>query len=129
MGWRVNANNLNLNRDYLKADSPEMQAWLKMFNTWMPDFFIDTHTTDGADYQYVLTYEMELYGDMEAGLTDWANNIFLKDWSAQLDTAGFPVFPYIVFRNWENPESGIDNSVGAPMLSEVYTSLRTDPDC
>jgi hypothetical protein len=65
MGWRVTANNLNLNRDFLKADAPEMQAWLNMFNTWMPDFFIDSHTTDGADYQYVLTYQMEIYRSEE----------------------------------------------------------------
>jgi murein tripeptide amidase MpaA len=127
MGWRVNAGNLNLNRDYLKADSPEMQSWLKMFNTWMPDFFIDTHTTDGSDYQYILTYQMEIYGDMDPGLTDWTKNTFLKSWSGQLEKAGFPVFPYIVFRNWQNPESGIEMSVGAPMLSNVYTSLRNRP--
>jgi hypothetical protein len=127
MGWRVTANNLNLNRDYLKADAPEMQAWLKMFNRWMPDFFIDTHTTDGADYQYVMTYQMELYGDMDPGLTDWSKNIFLKDWSAQMENARIPVFPYIEFRNWHNPESGIEMSVGPPMLSQVYTSLRNRP--
>jgi len=61
MGWRVNANNLNLNRDFLKAETPEMQAWLKLFNHWMPEFFIDSHTTDGADYQYVLTYLVEVF--------------------------------------------------------------------
>jgi murein tripeptide amidase MpaA len=127
MGWRVTANNLNLNRDYMKADAPEMQAWLKMFNIWMPDFFIDSHTTDGADYQYVLTYQMELYGDMDPGLTDWSKNTFIKTWSAQLEKAGFPVFPYIEFRNWHNPESGIEISVGPPMLSQVYTSLRNRP--
>ena len=127
MGWRVTANNLNLNRDYLKADAPEMQAWLKMFNTWMPDFFIDTHTTDGADYQYVLTYQMELYGDMDPGLTEWSKNTFLKSWSAQLEKAGYPVFPYIEFRNWHDPESGIEISIGPPMLSQVYTSLRIRP--
>ncbi len=127
MGWRVTANNLNLNRDYLKADAPEMQAWLKMFNSWMPDFFIDTHTTDGADYQYVMTYQMELYGDMDPGLTDWSKDIFLKYWSAQLEKAGFPVFPYIEFRKWHDPESGIEISVGPPMLSQVYTSLRNRP--
>ena len=127
MGWRVNAGNLNLNRDYLKADAPEMQAWLRLFNTWMPDFFIDTHTTDGADYQYVLTYQMELYGDMDPALTGWSKNIFLKEWSDQLEKAGFPVFPYIEFRNWHNPESGIEMSVGPPMLSQVYTSLRNRP--
>ena len=127
MGWRVTANNLNLNRDYLKADAPEMKAWLKMFNTWMPDFFIDTHTTDGADYQYVLTYQMELYGDMDPGLTDWSKNTFIISWSAQLEKGGFLVFPYIEFRNWHDPESGIEISVGPPMLSQVYTSLRNRP--
>lgn len=127
MGWRVNAGNLNLNRDYLKADAPEMQAWLKMFNTWMPDFFIDSHTTDGADYQYVLTYAMEVYGDMDPGLMEWSKNSVLKPWSAKLEESGFPVFPYIEFRNWHNPESGIEISVGPPMLSQVYTSLRNRP--
>jgi murein tripeptide amidase MpaA len=127
MGWRVTAANLNLNRDFLKADAPEMQAWLKLFNTWKPDFFIDSHTTDGADYQYVLTYLMEIYGDMDPGLTDWSKNMFLKSWTAQLEKGGFPVFPYIEFRNWHDPESGIEMSVGPPMLSQVYTSLRNRP--
>jgi hypothetical protein len=127
MGWRVNANNLNLNRDYLKADAPEMQAWLHLFNSWMPDFFIDTHTTDGADYQYILTYQMELYGDMDPGLTTWSKNTFVNDWSESLNKAGYPVFPYIEFRSWHNPQSGIEISVGPPMLSQVYTSLRNRP--
>lgn len=51
MGWRVTAANLNLNRDYLKADAPETRAWLKLYREWLPDFFVDCHTTDGADYQ------------------------------------------------------------------------------
>src|SRR5690606_38881917 len=59
MGWRTNAQNLNLNRDFMKADTPELQHWLSMFNTWLPDFFMDIHTTDGADYQYALTYAVE----------------------------------------------------------------------
>ena len=71
MGWRATAQNLNLNRDFLKADAPEMQAWLKLFNKWLPDFFVDCHTTDGADYQYVLTYMMEIFGNMDPGLTAW----------------------------------------------------------
>jgi murein tripeptide amidase MpaA len=52
MGFRVNATNLNLNRDYLKAETPEIRAWLQLFNRWQPDLFIDCHVTDGADYQY-----------------------------------------------------------------------------
>jgi murein tripeptide amidase MpaA len=56
MGFRSNATNLNLNRDYLKADAPETRAFLAMFHRWLPDFFVDDHVTDGADYQYDVTF-------------------------------------------------------------------------
>ena len=127
MGWRTTANNLNLNRDFLKADTPEMQAWLRMFNKWMPDFFIDSHTTDGADYQYVLTYLMEIYGDMDEGLTNWSKNVFIDQMKTHLDKSGYPVFPYVDFRNWHDPRSGLITEVAPPMLSQGYTALRNRP--
>jgi hypothetical protein len=127
MGWRVTANNLNLNRDFLKAETPEMQAWLGMFNEWMPDFFIDTHTTDGADYQYVLTYLMEIFGNMDDGLTDWCRSRFLPAMTGKMENKGLPVFPYIEFRDWHNPKSGLESNVAPPMLSQGYTSLRNRP--
>ncbi|MCX6244775.1 MAG: M14 family metallopeptidase [Bacteroidetes bacterium] len=126
-GWRTTALNLNLNRDYLKADAPEMKAWLKMFSTWLPDFFIDTHTTDGADYQYVLTYHMEVYGNMDPGLTGWIRDPFLKTWSGKMENEGFHVFPYVEFRNWHDPQSGLETGASPPMLSQGYTSLRNRP--
>jgi len=49
MGWRTTARNLNLNRDYMKADAPETRAWLKLYTTWWPDLLIDAHVTDGAE--------------------------------------------------------------------------------
>jgi len=127
MGWRTTANNLNLNRDYLKADAPEMKAWLQMFNRWIPDFFIDSHTTDGADYQYVLTYLMEIYGDMDAGLTNWSENTFISQMQSHLNKSGYPVFPYVDFRNWHDPRSGLITGVTPPMLSQGYTALRNRP--
>lgn len=127
MGWRVTANNLNLNRDFLKADTPEMQAWLKMFNNWMPDFFIDTHTTDGADYQYVLTYLMEIYGDMDQPLTDWSKEVLIPEMKKKMEQTGFPVFPYVDFRRWHDPRSGLITEVAPPMLSQGYTALRNRP--
>ena len=51
-GLRNTAQRLNLNRDYIKADTPEMRAWLHIFNAWNPDFLIDNHVTDGSDMQY-----------------------------------------------------------------------------
>jgi hypothetical protein len=127
MGWRTTASNLNLNRDYLKADTPEMQAWLTMFNQWSPDFFIDTHTTDGADYQYVLTYAMETHGTMEPQLTKWCNDIFLTGMEKKMTTLGEPVFPYVGFRNWHDPRSGLVTHASPPMLSQGYTAMRNRP--
>jgi hypothetical protein len=126
-GWRTNANNLNLNRDYLKADAPETRAWLSLFNEWEPDFFIDCHTTDGADYQYVLTYGLEIFGNTELAITSWMKDHYLKDIEARMNSLKLPIFPYIEFRNWHDPRSGIEAGVAPPMLSQGYTALRNIP--
>src|ERR1043166_3854231 len=59
MGWRTTSTYQNLNRDYMKADTAETRAWLSLWNRWKPDLFIDCHVTDGADYQYNITYQHE----------------------------------------------------------------------
>ena len=127
MGWRVAATNLNLNRDYLKADTPEMQAWLKMFNDWLPDFFIDSHTTDGADYQYVLTYLIEIYGNMEKDLTGWSDHIFIPLLEKHMSDKNMLVCPYVEFRNWTDLRSGLIIEPAPPMFSQGYTALRNRP--
>ena len=60
VGVRSNAQNLDLNRDYVKAEAPETRASLVMFNTWDPDIFVDLHTTDGSFHGYSLTYSPSL---------------------------------------------------------------------
>ncbi len=55
-GWRLNANNLNLNRDFTKLDSAEIRNVVNVLDTWNPDFFMDVHSTDGINYQYDVTY-------------------------------------------------------------------------
>ncbi|HEV7595350.1 MAG TPA: M14 family metallopeptidase [Gemmatimonadaceae bacterium] len=60
VGVRANAQNLDLNRDYVKAEAPETRASLAMFNTWDPDVFMDLHTTDGSFHGYALTYSPSL---------------------------------------------------------------------
>jgi hypothetical protein len=127
MGWRTTAQNLNLNRDFLKADTPEMRAWLSLYNKWLPEFFIDTHTTDGADYQYVLTYGIETSGNMDQSLTDWQKNIYLPDVQHHMDMEKMPIFPYVYFRNWHDPRSGLLSGVAGPMFSQGYTAMRNRP--
>src|ERR1700694_2525612 len=52
MGWRVTAQNLNLNRDYTKAEAPEMVAMLRLLNDWDPILYVDLHVTDGAKFEH-----------------------------------------------------------------------------
>lgn len=127
MGWRTNGQNLNLNRDFVKADAPAIQAWLQMFDKWNPDFFIDCHTTDGADYQYVITYMLETMGTMDEGLTQWQKDDYLPFVKKRMFDAHYPIFPYVSFRNWHDPRSGLYMRPGRPMLSQGYTAFRNRP--
>ena len=124
MGWRTTAQNLNLNRDFLKADTPEMNAWLKLYQKWLPDFFIDIHVTDGADYQYVSTYGLETYGNMDEELTKWTNEQLIPVMEQSMDAAGYPMFPYIMFRRWHDPRSGLRSSAAGPRFSQGYTAAQ-----
>jgi hypothetical protein len=95
MGWRTTSHNLNLNRDYMKADAPEMRALLKLYSSWLPDFFIDNHTTDGADFQYHVTYGLERHQNIDAGLGTWGTQHLMPDVLADVEGRGFLTAPYI----------------------------------
>ncbi|RYV02970.1 carboxypeptidase [Shewanella sp. OPT22] len=88
MGWRTNANNLNLNRDYAKADTSEMQHMLKAINTWQPDLYIDVHVTDGIDYQYDVTYGYNLSVGLSPASFDWLENTYKPQIDAALSEQG-----------------------------------------
>ena len=88
MGFRATAQNLNLNRDYTKADAPEMRAWLAMFDAWMPDLFMDIHTTDGADYQYDLTWYLEEWGPLHPAVKAWQDAAFKQSIFPAFDRDG-----------------------------------------
>lgn len=61
VGQRPNGQQLDLNRDYVKAEAPETRGSLAMFNAWDPDLFVDLHTTDGSFHGYALTYSPSLH--------------------------------------------------------------------
>ena len=97
-GWRTTSRNLNLNRDYAKADSPEMRAVIRAFDIWAPDLYLDIHVTNGADYQYDITwgyngthaYSPELAGWMDAHLTPQLTKS-LEQWGHVPGPLVFPV--------------------------------------
>ena len=122
MGWRVSAQNYNLNRDWMKADAPETRAELGLFHRWLPDMLVDTHTTDGADYQYDLTYTLERYGNLDAGVRAWQEAAFDQHIFPGLTALGHKIAPYVVFRTEGEPKSGFDDGATKPRFSTGFAA-------
>jgi hypothetical protein len=80
--------------------------------------------TDGADYQYVMTYGVETSGNMDVALTEWIKKFFIPTFEEGMDKSGYPAFPYITFRKWHDPRSGIINNTGSPRFSQSYTAVQ-----
>lgn len=127
MGWRTTAQNLNLNRDFLKADAPEMQHWLTLYHSWLPEFFADCHVTDGADYQYVITYKIDQHGILDRDLVQWVENAYLKELKPAMKKSGFPLMEYVYLREWQNLLSGMITWASPPRFSDGYTALNNRP--
>ncbi len=127
MGWRTTAQNYNLNRDYLKADAPEMQSWLRLYHQWKPEFFIDCHVTDGADYQYALAYAIDEHGLAGRQVNAWVREQFVPHMRRAMRELGFPTIDYIQFRQRHRPRSGLVGWVAGPRFSNGYTAYNNRP--
>ena len=125
MGWRVTSIRLNLNRDYVKADAPEMRTWLTMFNQWKPHLLIDCNTTDGEDFQYVLTYKIDTHEDFGGAVSVWAKNEFLPTIIPACEGKGHIIGPFAGLVDEQHPEKGLMGGVWRPMLSNPYMTVRS----
>ena len=124
MGWRVTATRLNLNRDFMKADTPEIRAWLRLFNQWQPHLFVDTHTTDGQDFQYDINYNIDVHPDFGGEISKWAQNTFLPDVLPLVESKGHLIGPYAGLIDTNDPSKGLRGGVWPPRLSNPYVTLR-----
>ena len=123
MGFRANATNLNLNRDYMKADAPETRAWLSLWNEWKPDFFIDCHVTDGADFQYNVTYEYAHFQEVSPLLKNWMDDHFDGKVVPKVEGEGNLLTHYVEFAGRE-VTGGIATFIATPRFATGYTPLR-----
>lgn len=123
MGFRGNANYLNLNRDYMKADAPETRAWLGLWNEWKPDFFIDCHVTDGADFQYNVTYEYAHFQEISPVLKNWMDEHFDGKVVPKIESEGNILTHYVEFAGRE-VTGGIATFIATPRFATGYTPLR-----
>ncbi len=123
MGWRGNASNLNLNRDYLKADAPETRAWLRLWNEWRPDLFLDCHVTDGADFRYHVTYQFEQHENVAPSVRAWSREAFEGRIMPSAEAAGHLYSTYMVFRDNRDPRKGIDSFIASPRFATGYVPV------
>ncbi len=125
-GLRANAQHLNLNRDYIKADTPEMRAWLRLFNAWMPDFHIDNHVTDGSDMQYDVTWDMARNQDLAEPAGAWVRERFVPELDKRMAADGHLVAPYGALRN-VNGKREFFMEVFSPRYSHLYSAVQNRP--
>ncbi|TBR12030.1 MAG: peptidase M14 [Lysobacter sp.] len=124
MGWRVTAQNLNLNRDYMKADAPEMQAMLALIERWNPTVYVDLHVTDGAKFQHDVSIQVEPVnsgdGPLRAAGRDLRQGTI--DRLARAGAMPLPYYPSFVVG--DDPTSGFEDGVATPRFSHGYMPLR-----
>ena len=124
MGWRVTAQNYNLNRDYMKADAPEMQAMLALVEAWDPLATIDLHVTDGAKFRHDVSVQVEPVTAGDALLRK-AGRALRDGVIARLDAQGSMALPfYPSFVEEDDPASGFEDGVSPPRFSNGYFQLR-----
>jgi hypothetical protein len=124
MGWRTTAQNFNLNRDYVKADAPEMQAMLALVNSWDPLAYVDLHVTDGAKFQHDVSIQVEPVNSGDAPLRAaglaWRQGV-IGDITRQ---GSMPQSYYMSFAKNDDPASGFVDGVSDPRFSTGYFQLR-----
>ena len=129
VGWRTNSKNLNLNRDYAKIDTPEMEAMIRALNQWQPDLYVDIHVTDGADYQYDITFGFNGAGGHSPAIASWLEKTFTP--AVTNDLAAMDHIPGSTdVANWIDPfdlSKGIKAWLANPRYSNGYGDARHLP--
>lgn len=121
-GFRGNARNLDLNRDFIKCDSRNAKSFVELFQYWQPDVFIDTHTSNGADYPYTMTLISTQHNKLGGKLGKYLHTTFEPLLYENMRTKGEEMCPYVMSFN-ETPESGIFEFLETPRYSSGYAAL------
>jgi murein tripeptide amidase MpaA len=123
-GWRTTAQNLNLNRDYVKADAPETRALLALLGKWDPIVYADLHVTDGAKFQHDLAVMVEPRLGYDPALRAEGNALSAALVSALERCGHLPLDFYPSFVDDADPASGFEQHVPPPRLGHGYWAAR-----
>jgi len=127
MGWRTNARNLNLNRDFAKLETRELQAVVEVIEAWQPDLYVDLHVTNGADYQYDITYGWNGEHAWSPAIAGWLNESFRPAVDAGLREWGHLPGPLVFTMNGRDMSAGMPEWTASPRYSNGWGDARHLP--
>lgn len=120
-GFRGNAQNLDLNRDFIKCDSKNARTFAKIFHEWKPELFLDTHTSNGADYQYTITLLGPQHNLLPKPLSDLLKQKALPQLYEIMESKSWEMTPYVYA--FSTPDKGIYGFYDSPRYSMGYAAL------
>jgi len=121
-GFRGNAKNLDLNRDFAKCDSENAKSFTKIFQEWNPDVFLDTHTTNGSDHQHSITLIPPFPDYFGKTQEDFLRKKMIPDLYEEMKSGEYELIPYVSWIH-NDPKEGIVLWQDAPRYSSGYTGL------
>jgi len=121
-GFRGNARNYDLNRDFIKADTKNAQSFIEIFQLLNPDLLIDNHVSNGADYQYILTHLFTQHNKLGGRLGAYLHTEFIPEFEQHLKKKGWDIIPYVNVFN-QKPEIGYAQFYDSPRYSSGYAAL------
>jgi len=121
-GFRGNARNFDLNRDFIKMDSKNAFTFARIFHALDPDVFIDNHVSNGADYQYTLTYIASMKERMSPQMNELTYEKCIPFLEKNVKQQGWDLFPYVELKG-ETPAQGIHAFNDLPRYAMGFASL------
>lgn len=121
-GFRGNAKNLDLNRDFIKCDSKNASVFSQVFTSWDPDVFVDTHTTNGSDHQYTLTIISSQKDKQNPVISSFQHGFMVPTIFQKMKDKSMEVTPYI-YPISKDPQMGIKDFLETPRFSSGYANL------
>ncbi len=122
-GFRANAINMDLNRDFIKLDTKNARSFVKIMRAWDPDVLIDTHTSNGSDYQYTLTVIATQKDKLNQPLSDYLYDGMLPELYKRMASGPYEAIPYVMSKDRKDPKNGIIAFMDYPRYTTGYASL------
>ncbi len=121
-GFRGNARNFDLNRDFIKSDTKNARTFAEIYHLVQPDVFIDNHVSNGADYQYILTHLFTQHNKLGGALGHYVHESLMPALQDSLSIEEWEITPYVNVFN-KPPEAGFSQFLDNPRYSTGYTTL------